>query len=422
MTPEAGAKPGRLDRTFGVDGRAVATLDFGEPRFWYAVHVHLARTPRGQLLVSGDDRILRYTPNGQLDRGFASGGILAVESAEGEPFELTGLAVDAEERIVAVGDSGSPGRVAILRFRADGTPDPDFGSGDGAVLTDFGIPPLPSPGFCSSCPSLQATGVAIDSTDRIVVGGSAMRSRFYCAEVAGYVGRLDSSGALDSSFGDGGSAVYEIESVHSADGLVLDSSGGALSYGWNGYCHGDASRPRILVNRLDSDGGPNPAFGSQGQAPVSDFPRQIALDGAGRVVVLEQKALQRLLPDGTIDRSFGRGGRVTIPVPGHWGGLTGLEVASGNGLIVTGHSTRYLKSRKEPVRRLVLARVGKKGTLDMRLGRRGLVRAAFGRASNALGRDLVLDSRGRAVVAGMVRSQTLPTGEGLALYRFDLRR
>ncbi len=421
------AEAGQLDPTFGARGKTISALDFGEPRFWYDVKVQATLAPGGRILVSGDNLVLRYLSNGHLDTTFGEGGSLRIENVQGRSFTLAALKVDPKGRIVVVGTTEtSPGtQAAILRFGPNGAPDPDFGGGDGIVVTDFGIRPLPdgSNGSVEKV-SLSATGVDVDANGRIVVSGSALRAAFYCAEFGAYVGRLDPQGNVDPSFGDGGVVVYEASSMHSADGLTLDSLGAPLFFGWDGYCHGDSGEHPILVDRLDASGSPSPAFGKEGQVTVDDYPRAIAFDPSGRILILEATDVQRLLPSGALDRSFGSSGTTTILLPGNRSGLSDLETARNGSVILVGTEARYFRraDRAAPRRRLVVARLGPRGVLDQRFGREGLVNAArFGRHSNAVGRRVLLDGKGHAIVAGTVRDRQLSTGQGLALYRFDLR-
>jgi hypothetical protein len=59
--------------------------------------------------------------------------------------------------------------------------------------------------------------------------------------------------------------------------------------------------------------------------------------------------------------------------------------------------------------------------LDRDFGRAGIVRTRFGGFSDTVGRQVLLDGKGHAIVAGTVSDEELRTGEGLALYRYDLR-
>lgn len=400
----------------------MAALDFGNPKFWYEVRVRAARTRSGRILVAGNNSVLRYLPSGKLDRGFAEGGVLRIENVAGQKFTLRGLAADSKDRIVAAGTVRSPRythSAAILRFEPGGAIDPTFGGADGAVVTDFAVPFQPEPPLFHG-PQLGVTGVAVDQHDRIVVSGSAARKVSYCIAMnSGFVGRIDSQGNVDSSFGDGGVAVYEPTRLESAEGVALDSVGAPLTFG-RGYSCRETPATGPTVNRLELDGSPSSAFGQEGQAAVHPYPRGIALDGLGRIIVMEEERVQRLLPSGNPDRSFGKGGTTRALLHGTGSGLDGLAVTGNGDVLVTGHQAHHFGGR-EPRRRLVLARVSSHGVLDRRFGDAGVVKTGFGRPSNTVGRQVLLDGKGHAVVAGMVRNRRLSTGEGLALFRYHLK-
>jgi len=426
LPSQAHPQPRDLDQGFGVRGKAVAALDFGNPKFWYAVHVLAAHTPNGRILVAGNNSVLRYLPSGRLDRRFAENGVLQIENVEGaNKFELRGLAVDSKDRIIAAGTAESPQETrsaAILRFNPGGTVDPTFG-GDGALVTDFAVPfrshpPLPWPSFKG--PWIQVTGVAVDSEDRIVVSGSAAREWGYCNAVeSGFVGRIDPQGNADSSFGEGGVAVYEPTRLGSAQGVVLDSTGAPLSFG-RGYSCRESPATGSTVDRLEINGSPSSAFGREGLASVRPYPRGIALDGLGRIVVMERWRVQRLLPSGNLDRRFGKGGTTRTLLRGKWSGLDDLAVAQNGDMLLTGHQVHYF-GKREPRRRLVLLRLNPHGMLDRHFGDGGVVKTRFGRPSNTVGRQVLLDGKGHAVVGGTVRNRRLLTGAGLALFRYDLK-
>ena len=413
----------------------MASLDFGEPRFWYGVEVQATQAPDGRILVAGKNLItgnnllLRFLPNGRNDRSFGSNGILSIKSVEGTPFDLAGLAIDSQGRIIAAGTAAASietqpskgNRAAVLRLMPSGAPDPTFGGGDGAIVTDFELQAQPNKSECGSfCPSLSVSGVAVDSAERIVVSGSVLRARFYCNESGAYVGRLDPQGNIDPNFGSGGTTTYEPSSMHSAEGLVLDELGAPLFFGWDGYCHGGPDFNPILVNRLDVNGSPDLSFGQSGQVVTNDFLQKMALDSSGRIVVLEGVNVRRLLPSGALDSSFARGGRTRIPLGGTQSGISDLGLTKRDGVVVVGTQVHDFH-RPEPRRRLVVARLSPQGLFDKHFGNGGFARIRFGRPSNTVGRKIMLDDKGHAIVVGMVRNQRLATGEGLALYRVDLR-
>jgi len=415
------ASSGQLDRSFGSRGRVVADIEFGNPRFWYAVKVRALHLPDDGILVAGNNLMLRYLSDGRLNKRFGEGGVLRVDTVEGQEFELSGLAIDSEGRIIVAGTSlGPPGaqKAAVFRFTSSGVLDPSFGGGDGSVVTDFGVQPLPN-GSMEHAP-LLVTGVAVDGSDRVVLSGAAIRAHFSCTEEGGFVGRLTAAGSVDPSFGANGVILYDASILHSAEGLVLDRSGAPFFFGRDGYCHGDGSPSPNLINRRDTNGLPDNGFGQEGQVVVSEYPRGLAVDRWGRIVVLQVQSLLRLLPSGALDRSFGQNGRAATSLRGEWSGWDGLAVDRNGGVLVTGHEARYFGGA-EPRRRLALSRLTPSGTLDRSFGDAGMVRTPLGSPSNTVGRQVLLDGRGHAIVVGIARNRRLSSGEALVLLRYELK-
>jgi uncharacterized delta-60 repeat protein len=124
------------------------------------------------------------------------------------------------------------------------------------------------------------------------------------------------SGALDPSFGQGGLVKappgYGLTTLPDGDIVV-----GAIN------CGGEPSS----VMELDPDGNPVPGFGVNGCGPAIKFSeRLIAIDGQGRILLVgtvqicspcgkdvlpsAEPVVARLLPNGTLDPAFGKGGIV----------------------------------------------------------------------------------------------------------------
>ena len=415
QSPQAFGEPGRLDPTFGVRGKAIAALDFGDPRFWYSTKVHAVRAPSGGFLVAGNELIVRYTPRGRLDRSFAKEGLLRAESVEGEALEIAGLAVDPRGRIVVAGTAA--GRTAILRFSPNGDPDLGFGEGDGAVITDFGLPPPLNTTLPGG--SLGVSDVTVDAAGRIVVLGTTLWSLFYSAEFRSYVGRLTEGGAIDSTFASNGVFAFEHASLPGVGELVLDAGGGPLMVDYNPGYRGSAGLGPLL-HRLDASGSVDETVSSKGFLGIGEAPQGIALDDRERILLLLGKHLWRLLPSGAPDPSFGRGGVSRLPVRGARSSFADVAVTPDGGALAIGTQVHYFEGKPEPRRRLVLARLGPRGALDRRFGDRGLVRARFGRPSNMAGRQVLLDGESHALAIGVVRNRRLPTGQGLVALRYEL--
>jgi uncharacterized delta-60 repeat protein len=162
-------------------------------------------------------------------------------------------------------------------------------------------------------------------------------------EARGAVSRYRSDGALDTSFGSGGTSEklpFEVQAVATLpSGKVLAAGKGVLSSG------GTKSQPtfQVFVARLGADGKIETSFGDGGIVKLDSEDKvagEEALgiqgrqgDGAEVVVASTVVALD---PSGNLDPGFVEGGRVTTPGP-----AIGAVAAPDEALVVTG--TRSLK-------------------------------------------------------------------------------
>lgn len=184
---------GTADVTFDLDGHL--TTAFPDA---FAAANDVAIMADGDIVAVGsadpDDGpqmggIARYNSSGALEVAFGNGGLVTTVFPTHEL--LTGweaVAVDADQRIVTAGAVMDPRNAAVARYLADGGLDPAFGDG-GRVLVDFGQ-------------LSEFNAVAHDQEGRVVLAGCVLVPGF---EARGFaLARLDESGALDPSFGNGG--------------------------------------------------------------------------------------------------------------------------------------------------------------------------------------------------------------------------
>jgi uncharacterized delta-60 repeat protein len=121
---------GTLDSTFGTGG--VVTTDVGSGTNDSAADVVVQ--PDGRIVVGGSSgsayALLRYTSTGGLDASFGTGGVVT-RSVGAYLDSLGAVLVDIDGNVVAVGTSYdvvlAPGRGVVLRYLANGSPDPGFG-------------------------------------------------------------------------------------------------------------------------------------------------------------------------------------------------------------------------------------------------------------------------------------------------------
>src|SRR5438034_7806732 len=186
---------GTLDTTFGRGGKV--RTDFpGLAAVPSAVVIQsdgkivVAGGAFPQFTFAGNFEVVRYNPNGSLDRSFGNGGIVTTTFPQGSyAFDV---ALQPDGKIIAAGTvfvdfiPGEPSNTdfALARYNPDGTPDATFGSG-GQVTTDFvGMED-------------DAFSVLIQSDGKIIAVGSANDpATFYDFAAVRYF----SNGTIDTTF------------------------------------------------------------------------------------------------------------------------------------------------------------------------------------------------------------------------------
>jgi uncharacterized delta-60 repeat protein len=300
---------GSLDLTFGGDGRV--TTDFTS-KFDAISAVALQADGKivvaglaGGRLVYGDDQkfaLARYNADGSLDRSFSGDGKVTTNFTSGPEFAHS-VAIQGDGKIIAAGRvSGGGGRMALVRYNADGTLDTSF-SGDGKVTTDF------------TARDDRAEKVMVQGDSKIVVAGT---TAYYRGSGRFALARYNSNGSLDASF--------------SGDGKVTTNFTGAFDGAFAGAIQMDGkivaageAGGNLGVARYMSDGTLDTTFGGDGTTITSftsgiDYADEITIDSDGKIVAVGSAnyfgrdpkfALARYNGDGTLDSGFSGDGRVT---------------------------------------------------------------------------------------------------------------
>jgi uncharacterized delta-60 repeat protein len=257
---------GRFDRTFGNNGR-VLTLVRGKQSCG-ASSVLIA--PDGKIVVVGDyasEReprhitVLRYLPDGALDRQFGTDGIAELLQISAS---ARSAAFDSQGRIVVVGTEwlSSPFRTRLLiaRFDAAGNLDQSFGANGIVSLHEAAV-------------SQWLYATALESDGKIVAVGVSGYHRGTGAPEPGNdvqiaLVRLAANGTLDTSFaGSGLLLMPSSRYLWAAHGVAVQPDGEKLLI--VGYVTDEANdrNTAIMLGRLNRDGTPDAEFGRGVNAP-----------------------------------------------------------------------------------------------------------------------------------------------------------
>jgi len=410
-TTPALAATGSLDATFGDRGY----VDLQLPAFQWVMASSVVEQDDGKIVAAGTFRrdrdaatgliVARFESNGRLDATFGNGGYVT-----GTNTGDVGSAVaqQADGRLLVAGMAD--GRAAMWRFTPDGLADAGFGTG-GAVHLDLDV-------------MVTSAGIVEQAGGRLVTAFSTRDA----ADPRLQVIRLNSDGSTDASFGEGGVLALGTGVVLSlreqADGHLL------LLHSW------DSS---IAVTRLHPDGTLDQAFGEAGtvRVPVSGldeyaFDGDLAVRSDGRIAVAahvgtdfwfysEPRGLVlQLLPDGSLDSSFGDNGQVMTDVE-RGASFQGVAVAPDGGIYAGG---TYVSEPPPPGQTIAwdfaLTRFRPDGTLDTDFASSGQLVADFSTHDTrrySFADTMTMQSDGRIVLAGNAFGG--PESRGMALVRID---
>ncbi len=312
---------GTLDPTFGAGVLVVTPISTGTRATANAVAIQ----PNGDIVVVGGDGtntvVARYLPSGMLDTQFGTGGVATIAPPVGaDSWVAKCVALDSQGNIligVAAIDAG--GASGVVMLNSDGTQNDGFGTNGLAAIGGSGLN--------------EVGGIIVGPSGQITVQGLVVDT----GGDTGYVGRLDSNGAIDTGFGTGGVVILPFAggSPHS---LAMQSDGSVLAVG-SIYGLTEFITARLDASGLDTsfggDGYVNTAFGNYslvGAESIGVLPNgKIVVEGfvgTGGDGGTFSVALAQFDSNGTLDASFGSGGRLIAGVIG------GASVLTPNGDIV----------------------------------------------------------------------------------------
>ena len=342
---------GDLDTSFGTAGLVTSDVGLGSADEARGVAIQ----PDGKIVVAGnavvgrtatnqfnfDFALARFNVDGSLDTSFGVGGKITTDF-NALADEAFAVAIQGDGKIVVVGfatravTTGS-GDFALARYNANGTLDSSFGSA-GKLTTDIagGI-------------DIAHNVIVLQGTGAILVSGAGTTAGDAGLDHAG-LARYDTNGVLDASFGSGGKLALIDKRV--GEELALQSDGKILLAGSVDIGIFPARASQFALMRLAANGSPDNSFGTAGLvttpfSTLDDVGRAVALQADGRILVAGRSsnksnpdfAVARYAANGTLDGSFGSGGKLTIDFFGSFDGAENVVVQP-DGKIVLGGFAR----------------------------------------------------------------------------------
>lgn len=358
--------------------------------------------------------LMRLTAaSGELDATFGTGGVTQIDVVPGTTPGAGGglgncVAVQADRKILVAGpvSNGYVSAFGVARYLPNGNLDRTFG-GDGKVATSF----APAAG--------SAAGIAVQSDNKIVVAGTA-GGDFALV-------RYLPDGTLDTAFsGDGKASLSLASGGESVTGMALQADGKIVVAG---YVTNDGIE-RMAVARFLTNGEPDPAFGSGGST-VFDFGGRslatcVALQADGKIVlggatgVGYDMALARCNADGTLDPTFGSGGKVTTSFGSYTDYAMAIALQPDGKILLGGYTAATAFTPQS--QSFAVARYLPDGSLDPSFGSAGSgkVTVKTGLSAESVRALAVLPNGDIAAVGYTVQNYGSPTGNrGIGTAAFD---
>jgi uncharacterized delta-60 repeat protein len=320
---------------------------------------------------------------GDLDTTFGSGGKQTLNL--GGTDRATHVVVMPDGRLVVVGST-------------DAT---DAGHNDFAIAR-FTASGAPDTSFNSTGHVTLGThgvddvggGVVVQADGRIVVSGFGGTSQDFITR------RLNANGTVDGTFAGGtGTSDIDFGGADVMTAMVAQSDGKLVLVG---STPGAGGAHNFAIARLNADGTVDGTFGVGGKLTVSfggdDAANAVAIQPDGRIVVAGQggpgqdMAVVRLTSTGALDSSFGSGGRAFVD-------FGGTEAANGVALQPDGRVVLAGTTSAQGAGDFAVARLTTAGAIDTTFHGSGKYAFGFGAASEQ-GLALALQQNGRIVVMG----------------------
>lgn len=391
------------DSTFNGTGRNVfsvgGSLDFGD---------NIALQPDGKIIMTGASMnlggwvslgVCRLNPDGSFDNLFGTSGISLIDlgglpSQGGFEPEIA-IQPDGKILVCGYGWNGTDEDLFVCRLLPGGAPDPAFGTA-GKVYVGMLGEGMPD----------AAYAITSDAAGNIYLTGSTRTGGTPFTNDLSIV-KLTPSGSPDPSFSGDGKLLLDLSgSWDFGYGIAVTSDGKIIATGYSGF------PADFFAIRLLPDGSLDPSFGTAGKTTIDIMGNAVADDCFGMVMTPDGKilltgdafdpasssfvgALVRLTASGLPDTSFGGDGIVTLSASSESTIFYNAVVQPDGKYLVSG--TASIGGNDD----FVVARFNADGASDLSFNSTGSYTIDItGQAKPDRGYGLALQSDGRILLSG----------------------
>ena len=298
---------------------------------------------------------------GDLDTSFGNSGIVLVDIENLDDVSYSSL-VQPDGKIVLGGTSvdGTIRYMSLTRLNQDGSLDISF-SGDGKLT-------IPLSGDPENGEKVLLQG------DKIIIAGYSEEG-YYPKNFVMY--RFNSDGSADVSFGNGGKVETEFSGNNLGDAVYTAVIAGDKII-LAGETYESAANSNFALARYNFDGSLDNTFGNGGRV-ITDFATlqfdriyELAIQSDGKIIAVGESAPEYPFPwnwaiarynvDGTLDNTFGTNGKVIQYWAGLYDGLDAIALLPDGKFLVAGTAEEITR---------VVARYNVDGALDDTFGDAG---------------------------------------------------
>lgn len=189
----------------------------------------------------------------------------------------------------------------------------------------------------------EATDLVLQSDGKLVAAGLSAKTPGRYRPARFLLVRYRADGTRDPTFGQGGIVTTDFGANSAAYGLVLQPDGRLVAAG---YARQTGSVEKFALARYETDGDLDPSFGGDGKVmtPIGSYGGyawDLARQPDGKLVAAGSTsvfALARYNRDGTLDRTFGRDGRVFTSMRNSYDSALAVAFQPNGKLVAAGSS------------------------------------------------------------------------------------